>query len=64
MLLRLGWGRRQELNPQPNAYKTLALPLCYAGLLRLFGQAPPPFGKGAGDAAILSPPTHKRVRLP
>jgi hypothetical protein len=25
------WSRRQELNPQPTVYKTVALPLSYVG---------------------------------
>jgi hypothetical protein len=29
---REGWCRRQDLNPQPPAYKADALPLSYAGV--------------------------------
>ncbi len=27
------WSRREELNPQPSVYKTLALPLSYVGII-------------------------------
>ncbi len=29
------WSRRQESNPQPTVYKTVALPLSYVGLIGL-----------------------------
>ena len=29
----IAWSRERELNPQPTAYKTVALPLCYRGSL-------------------------------
>jgi hypothetical protein len=31
------WSRRRDLNPRPADYKSAALPLSYAGLVKEFG---------------------------
>ena len=30
------WSRREELNPQPTVYKTVALPLSYVGVVAVW----------------------------
>lgn len=50
------WCHERDSNPQPIAYKAIALPLCYQGILEQMRRVEPPFS--AWEADVLTVVRH------